>query len=159
MPRYVKRGGQLRQWESVLPPDLSSIPVVLRLLRGGAQFTLLPMQPSPQPHPQPKTLDDLLANAEHFADFCMRNSGSVTPALFFLGPDGQGMVCPKSLADDSAKDDFANHARLVCIAHAATACVMTLESWMKTAKADEKLDMTEAALRGVRPARGHRAHG
>ena len=33
----------------------------------------------------------------------MRNSGRVTPALFFLGPDGQGMFCPESLADDRAK--------------------------------------------------------
>lgn len=101
------------------------------------------MQPSPQPHPHPKSLDDLIANAEHYADFCMRNSGRVTPALFFLGPDGQGMVCPESLADDNAKDDFANNARLVCIAHAATACVMTLESWMKTATPGENLDLTE----------------
>jgi len=114
------------------------------LLGRTDQFTLQPMQPSPQPHPQPKTLDDLIANAEHFADFCMHNSGSVTPALFFLGPDGQGMFCPDNLKDGSAKDDFANNARLVCIAHAATACVMTLESWMKTAQPGETLDTTEA---------------
>jgi hypothetical protein len=29
------------------------------------------------------------------------------------------------------------------VAHAATACVLTLESWMKTATPGEKLDMTE----------------
>ena len=38
------------------------------------------------------------------------------------------MVCPTSL---------------VCIAHSAKACVLTLESWMKTATPGEKLDMTE----------------
>ena len=102
------------------------------------------MQQSPQPHPQPKTLDDLLANAEHYADFCMRNSGRVTPALFLIGPDGQGMVCPESLADDRAKDDFATQARLMCIAHGATACVMVLEAWAKFAKPGEKFDLTEA---------------
>ncbi len=107
------------------------------------RITLSPMQPSPQPHSQPRTLDELLANAEHYADFCMRNSGRITPALFLIGPDGQGMVCPESLADEHAKDNFANNARLVCIAHGATACVMTLESWMKTAAPGEKLDMTE----------------
>ena len=101
------------------------------------------MQPSPQPHPQPKTLDHLIANAEHYANFCMRNSGRVTPALFFLGPDGQGMFCPESLADDSAKDDFANNARLVCIAHGATAAVMAMEVWAKFATPGEKLDETE----------------
>jgi len=104
----------------------------------------MPMQPSPQPHPQPKTLDDLIANAEHYADFCMRNSGRVTPALFLIGPDGQGMVCPESLADDRAKDDFATQARLMCIAHGATACVMVLEAWAKFAKPGEKFDLTEA---------------
>jgi hypothetical protein len=102
------------------------------------------MQPSPQPYPQPRTLDELLANAEHYANFCMRNSGRVTPALFLIGPDVQGMVCPESLADEHAKNDFANNARLLCIAHGATACVMTLEAWAKFAKADEKFDMTEA---------------
>ena len=102
------------------------------------------MQPSPQPHPQPKTLDDLLANAEHYADFCMRNSGRVTPALCLIGPDGPLMFVPESLADDSAKDDFATQARLMCIAHGATACVMVLEAWAKFAKPGEKFDLTEA---------------
>lgn len=102
------------------------------------------MQPSPQPHPQPKTLDDLLANAEHYADFCMRNSGRVTPALFLIGPDGPLMFVPESLADEHAKDDFATQARLMCIAHGATACVMVLEAWAKFAKPGEEFDMTEA---------------
>ncbi len=101
------------------------------------------MQPSPQPHPQPRTLDDLLANAEHYARYCMGNSGRVTPALFFLGLDGQGMFVPQSLADDSAKDDFADQARLACIAHAAYACVMVLEAWARFAKPGEKLDTSE----------------
>jgi len=102
------------------------------------------MQPSPQPHPQPKTLDDLLANAGHYADFCMRNSGRVTPALFLIGPDGPLMFVPESLADEHAKDGFATQARLMCLAHAATACVMTLEAWAKFAKPGEKFDLTEA---------------
>ena len=101
------------------------------------------MQPSPQPHPQPRTLDDLLANAEHYARYCMGNSGRVTPALFFLGLDGQGMFVPQSLADDSAKDDFADQARLACVAHAAYACVMVLEAWARFAKPGEKLDTSE----------------
>lgn len=102
------------------------------------------MQPSPQPRPQPKTLDDLLANAGHYADFCMRNSGRVTPALFLVGPDGPCMFVPENLADERAKDDFATQARLMCLAHGATACVMVLEAWAKFAKPGEKFDMTEA---------------
>ena len=88
-------------------------------------------------------LDDLLAQAEHYAEYCMRNSGRMPPTLFFIGPDGPMMFMPQSVADAAAKDDFATNARLMCIAHAATAVVMALEAWMKAAKPGEKLDTTE----------------
>jgi hypothetical protein len=93
---------------------------------------------------QLKTLDDLLAQAEHYANYSMRNMGRVPPTLFLIGADGPVMFVPESMADDSAKDDFATTARLMCIAHAASACVMTLEAWAKFATPGEKLDMTEA---------------
>ncbi len=97
------------------------------------------------PTPQPQTLDDLLAQAAHYAEFSMRKYGRLTPVLFLIGADGQLlMFVPESLADDAAKDDFATTARLVCIAHGATACVMVLEAWAKFATPGEKLDMTEA---------------
>jgi hypothetical protein len=109
----------------------------------------MPVKPSPQPCPKPKTLADLLANAEHYARFCMANSGRVTPALFFLAPEGQGMLVPESLTDVSEKDDFANMARLTCVAHAATACVMVIEAWTKFAKAEEKFDSSEAPSEAI----------
>ncbi len=90
-----------------------------------------------------ETLDDLLAQAEHYAGFCMRNSGKMSPTLFLIGADGPLMFVPASLAGDDEKDAFATTARLVCIAHAATVCVMALEAWMKTATPGEKLDPTE----------------
>jgi hypothetical protein len=92
---------------------------------------------------QLQTLDDLLAQAEHYANYSMQNSGRVPPTLFLIGADGPAMFIPENLTDESAKDDFATTARLVCIAHAATATVMTLEAWMKTATPAEKMDMTE----------------
>ena len=98
----------------------------------------------PPPEPEPKSLDDLLARGEHYANYCMRGTGSVTPTLFLIGADGLVMFFPQSLADDSAKDDFATSARLMCIAHAATACVMVLEAWAKFATPGEKFDLTEA---------------
>jgi len=79
--------------------------------------------------PVPESLDDLLARAEHYANYCMRGTGRVTPAVFLIGPDGLLMFVPESLADEHAKDNFADQARLMCIAHAATACVMTLGAW------------------------------
>lgn len=96
-----------------------------------------------QPNPKLETLDDLLARAEHYANFSMRNMGRMPPTLFLLGPDGPLMFMPESLEDGAAKDDFATNARLMCIAHAATACVMALEAWAKFAKPDEKFDETE----------------
>ena len=93
---------------------------------------------------QLKTLDDLMAQARHYAEFCLRNSGSMAPTLFLIGDAGPMMCAAGSMADEAAKDGFANMSRLVCIAHGATSCVMVMEAWMKTAKPDQPLDMTEA---------------
>jgi len=93
--------------------------------------------------PQLKTLADLMAQAGHYAEFCMRRSGTVSPTLFLIGTDGPMMFQPPTLANEQDKDDFANAARLVCIAHNASACVMTLEAWLKTAQPGEELDLTE----------------
>ena len=93
---------------------------------------------------QLKTLDDLLALAEHYANYSMRNIGRVPPTLFLIGADGPVIFIPENMADERAKDDFAATARLLCIAHAASACVMTLEAWAKFATPGEELDMTEA---------------
>ena len=96
-----------------------------------------------QPPRQLETLDDLLAQAGHYSEFCMRNSGKMSPTLFLIGADGPLMFVPASLADETEKDAFATTCRLLCIAQAATACVMALESWMKTAKPGEQFDLTE----------------
>jgi hypothetical protein len=92
---------------------------------------------------QLQSLDDLLAQAAHYAEFCMRNSGKMSPTLFLIGADGPLMFVPASLVDANEKDDFATAARLVCIAHAARVSVMALEAWMKSATPGEKMDMTE----------------
>jgi len=84
-----------------------------------------------------------MAQAEHYAGFCMRNSGKMSPTLFMIGADGPLMFVPTSLVNADEKDAFANTARLVCIAHAAKVSVMALEAWMKTATPGEKMDMTE----------------
>ena len=73
----------------------------------------------------------------------MRNIGRLPATLFLIGSDGPLMFMPDSLADERAKDDFATSARLMCIAHAATVCVMALEAWAKFAKPGEKFDETE----------------
>ena len=96
------------------------------------------------PNLNPKTLDDLLANARHYAEYCMRGTGSLPPTLFLIGSDGkQVMLMPQNLADEKAKDDFATQSKLMAVACGATVAVMALEAWVKTAKPGEKFDMTE----------------
>ena len=90
-----------------------------------------------------ESLDDLLAQAEHYAEFCMRKSGNLSPTLFLVGEEGPLVFAPSSLTDNHQKDDFATTSRLLCVAHAATLVVMALEAWVKFAKPDEKLDLTE----------------
>ena len=92
---------------------------------------------------QLETLDDLLAQAAHYADYCLRNSGRMPPTLFIIGADGPMLFMPQHLAGENDKDAFATTAKLMCIAHAATACVMALEAWAKFAKPGEKFDQTE----------------
>jgi hypothetical protein len=90
-----------------------------------------------------ENLDDLLAQAEHYANYSMRNMGRLPPTVFLIGPEGLLMFMPESLSDEKAKDDFATNARLMCIAYAATSVVMALEAWVKYAKPGEKFDETE----------------
>jgi len=90
-----------------------------------------------------KTLDELMAQAGHYADFCLRDFRSMPPTLFLVGEDGPMMFAQRKLVTADDKEDFADTARLVCTAHAATACVLALQGWVKLAKPGEKLDFTE----------------
>src|ERR1035441_3673220 len=67
-----------------------------------------------QPHPNPQTLDDLLANARHYAEYCMRGTGNLPPTLFLIGSDGKQVIfMPENLADVKAKNDFAAMSQLM----------------------------------------------
>jgi hypothetical protein len=45
---------------------------------------------------QLKTLDDLLAQAEHYANHSMRNIGRVPLTLFLIGADGPVLFIPEN---------------------------------------------------------------
>lgn len=90
-----------------------------------------------------ETLDDLLAQAGHYAEFCMRNSGAMRPALFLIGAEGPLMIATASMDGVEEKDAFVTTARLICIAQAATSVVVALEAWMKFAKPGESVDTAE----------------
>ena len=85
------------------------------------------------PQHQQALLDELLALAQGYAEFAMRNLGHVPPALLANSPTGLSHFVPKNLKDERAKDQFANTARLICVGYEATAAVLVLEAWMKLA--------------------------
>jgi hypothetical protein len=93
--------------------------------------------------PMPSPLDDLLQRAEHYAEFAMRQMGRVPPAMMAYSPGGLLFFMPEKMGDERAKDNFANTARLITIAHDASAVVMVLEAWMKVAAPGETLDPQE----------------
>ena len=84
-----------------------------------------------------------MARAEGYANFAMRKIGHVPPALIADSPKGPLHFSPSSLADERAKNTFANTARLICMGYSVTAAVLVLEAWITVAKPGEKLDLTE----------------
>ena len=89
----------------------------------------------------PDSPDELLARAEDYASFSMRTKGKVPPALIAVGPSGSLFFIPSAMENERAKDNFANMARLICVAHGATAAVVILEAWMAVAAVDGSLDL------------------
>jgi hypothetical protein len=79
----------------------------------------------------PKTLDDVMAWAEHYANHFMRLTGEVRPAFFFIAGDGEpGMFLYEGgNFDASEKDAFSEQARIVFLSVAAKACVFISETW------------------------------
>ena len=97
----------------------------------------------PRPPSNPQNLDDLMVMAEDFAGFSLRAGRQIPPTLLAVTKKGPLFFTPASLQDDRSKDDFADTARLICIAYQVPAAVMILESWMKMAAEGEKLDPDE----------------
>ena len=90
---------------------------------------------------EPTDLDTLTAYAEGYAEFSMKNIGRVAPTMLAVSAEGLLHFIPESLADERAKNDFANIGRLICAAYGATYMVMILESWVTMAKPGQSLDM------------------
>jgi hypothetical protein len=67
------------------------------------------------PPNQPALLDNLLAQAQSYPEFAMRNIGHAPPALLAESPTGPIHFIPDKLQDERAKDNFANAARLICV--------------------------------------------
>jgi hypothetical protein len=71
--------------------------------------------------PPQDILEAMMAQAQGYADFSMRKIGQVPPTLIAESPKGPIHLIPTNLADERAKNHFANTSRLVCIAYDVTA--------------------------------------
>lgn len=85
-------------------------------------------------------LEPLAAQATDYALHMMRTTGSVPPTVIADTDEGYIFCMPSELTDDSAKDRFAEVARLFAIAHSARSLVMVVEAWTKLPDARGHLD-------------------
>lgn len=85
-------------------------------------------------------LEPLAAQATDYALHMMRTTGSVPPTVIADTDEGYIFCMPSELTDDSAKDRFAEVARLFAIAHSARSLVMVVEAWVRLPDARGHLD-------------------
>lgn len=91
-----------------------------------------------------EALEELMNETEMIATAAMRDIGEIPPALFIHGKEGKAIFRPKSMSNVEEKNRFAEDSRAMCIAQGADAAVFCSEAWMRTPKADEKLDVSIA---------------
>ena len=78
-----------------------------------------------------------MALAERYAEHHMRTNGSLPLTLFMITPGGLGILGKESLAE-AEKDYFADTAKLMCRAYAATVIVLAAETWSAPDRLDDK---------------------
>lgn len=97
------------------------------------------MNPNP-PESEIARLTALANQAAHYANHMMLTTGSVPPTVIADTSDGYVFGMPSGLPDEAAKDRFAEAARLLAVAHGATAIAMILEAWVRLPDASGHLD-------------------
>ena len=93
----------------------------------------------------PKDLSEhqrLFDLARGYAEHMMRSGGSVRPVLLADTAEGNILYLPETMGDESAKQNFANAARLIAVGYGATAVAFVFESWITVAKPGRPLDST-----------------
>ena len=84
-----------------------------------------------RPPAQYETLDDLYAQAAHYAEFSLREKGNMWPALFILSLDEDPafFAWTHNFDGEADKNKFRDLCRIFCMAHGATHSVLALETW------------------------------
>ena len=92
--------------------------------------------------PDPERLEALAKQAKDYALHMMRTTGSVPPTVIADTEEGFVFCMPSALADDAAKDRFAEAAKLFAVAYRAQALVMIVEAWVRLPDSRGHLDPT-----------------
>ncbi|MFM2199232.1 MAG: hypothetical protein RLZZ505_2664 [Verrucomicrobiota bacterium] len=90
--------------------------------------------------PDPERLEVLAKQAKDYALHMMRTTGSVPPTVIADTEEGFVFCMPSALADDAAKDRFAEVAKLFAVAYRAQALVMIVEAWVRLPDSRGHLD-------------------
>ena len=88
----------------------------------------------------PQGLEPLARQATDYALHMMRTTGSVPPTVIADTDEGYVFCMPSELADDAAKDRFADVTRLFAIAQTVKSLVMVVEAWARVPDASGHLD-------------------
>ena len=91
-------------------------------------------------HDNPQGLEPLAAQATDYALHMMKTTGSVPPTAIAVTDEGLIFCMPDDLANEAAKDRFAEVARLLATAYCARALVMIVEAWATLPDANGHLD-------------------
>jgi hypothetical protein len=89
------------------------------------------------------TLHDLIILSGHYAQCKMQIAGHLDPTFFWQGSQGPMCCLLGSMSTVEEKVACADLARLICLAHNATACVTATESWLVLARPGEPLDLNQ----------------
>lgn len=92
------------------------------------------------PEGETTRLTALANQAADYAAHMMRANGSVPPTVIADTPEGYVFGMPSGLADEAAKDRFAEASRMLVVAFGATAIAMILEAWVRLPDASGHLD-------------------
>ena len=92
--------------------------------------------------PDPERLEALAKQAKDYALHMMKTTGSVPPTVIADTEEGFVFCMPSALADEAAKDRFAEAAKLFAVAYRAQALVMIVEAWVRLPDSRGHLDPT-----------------
>lgn len=97
------------------------------------------------------THEQLIANAQAYAETHLRKQGNIPPMFRVVTPDESFSLFPENVEDDKARESFGFFARLTCAAHGAIGAMFVAEAWVSAIEPGERIrQIQEEALQKLR---------